>query len=113
MKVSILIALVALYYALAGSTAWRTSFGRKIATLYEAGAIIALWVGGRPIGTLQPVSLRPIFVGLGIFLLLGGFILMLTTRDFARRLEGGSLKPAPGQVGSAPLFASNIIARPA
>ena len=43
-----------------------------------------------PIGTLQPVTLRPIFLILGAILMLGMFIMMLTTRDFARRLDRGA-----------------------
>ena len=59
------------------------------AVIYMFGAVITLWFGGEPIGTLQPVTLRPIFVILGAILMLGMFILMLTTRDFTRQLDRG------------------------
>jgi hypothetical protein len=93
LKILVFVALIAVYFAVAGAPSWQTMFGRKLAVIYGAGAVIALWVGGQPIGTLQPVSLRPIFIAVGVILMLAVFILMFTTRDFARGLQGS----APGK----------------
>ena len=78
---------MALYLFLAGKPGWNTLFGRKLMAIYAFGAVIALWFGREPIGTLQPVTLRPIFIALGVILMLAMFILMLTTRDTAKQLE--------------------------
>jgi len=90
LKVLVFVALLVVYFAVAGAPSWETLFGRKLSVIYGAGAVIALWVGGQPIGTLQPVSLRPIFIAVGVILMLAVFILMFTTRDFARGLRGGA-----------------------
>lgn len=93
-KVLALVALVAVYFFVAGTPGWETLFGRKLAVVYGAGAVIALWGGGQPTGTLQPVSLRPVFITVGILLMLAVFVVMFTTRDFTRELRGN----APNQV---------------
>ncbi len=56
--------------------------------IYAFGAVLTLWLGDRRIGTLDPVSLRPIFIALGVILMVAVFVLMLATRDTARQLQG-------------------------
>jgi hypothetical protein len=51
-----------------------------IDALFVFGAIIALWAGGEPIGVLHPVSLRGIFIVLGILAITGAFAVMVATR---------------------------------
>ena len=95
LKIIVFVALVSLYVLLAGRPGWHTLFGRKLAGFYVLGALMACWFGGQPIGTLQPVTLRPIFIVLGAILMGGIFVLMLTTRDFTDRLDrGGVEQPA-------------------
>jgi hypothetical protein len=87
LKILVFIGLLGIYFLFAGSPAWHTLFGRKLAVVYGLGAIIALWFGGDPIGTLQPVTLRPIFIAFGSILMLGIFILMLSTRGVTTQLD--------------------------
>jgi hypothetical protein len=90
LKILAFAALMGLYLLFAGRPGWHTLFGRKLAVTYGFGAVIALWFGREPIGTLQPVTLRPIFILAGAMLMLGMFILMLTTRDVAKQLDRGA-----------------------
>jgi hypothetical protein len=48
--------------------------------LYIVGAITALTEGEDPIGDLQPISLRPIFVAFGALLMIAAFVAMISTR---------------------------------
>ena len=89
LRVLVFVALMAVYLAFAGAPGWQTLLGRKLTVIYGAGAVLALWVGGQPIGTLQPVSLRPIFITVGVILMLGVFILMLSTKDVVKSSAGG------------------------
>jgi hypothetical protein len=100
LKILAFAALMGLYLFFAGGPVWNTLFGRKLAVIYAFGAVIALWFGRDAIGTLQPVSLRPIFVVLGVILMLGIFILMLTTRDVAKQLDRRANERPPADAGT-------------
>jgi hypothetical protein len=100
LKILAFAALMSLYLLFAGRSGWHTLFGRKLAVIYGFGAVIALWFGREPIGTLQPVTLRPIFIVFGAILMLGMFILMLTTRDVAKQLDRGANERPPADAGT-------------
>jgi hypothetical protein len=96
-KVITFLLLMCVYLYFAGRPAWETLFGRKLAVWFGAGAVVALWVGGQRIGTLEPVSLRAVFVLVGAIVMIGAFVTMWGTRDVARELHGEANKPAPGK----------------
>jgi uncharacterized membrane protein YfcA len=86
-KVLVFIALIGAYFYFAGASGWQTLYGRKLAVIYGFGAVITLWLGGERIGTFDPISLRPIFIVLGLILMVVIFVLMFETRDEARQLQ--------------------------
>ena len=88
LKVLGFVALLVVYSLFSGATGWDSLFGRKLAVVYGFGAVMALWFGGERIGTLHPVSLRSIFIALGVILMVSAFIIMLTTRDLVSGLQG-------------------------
>jgi hypothetical protein len=87
LKILTFFALVGFYFLFAGAPALDTLYGRKLAVIYGFGAVMALWFGGEPIGTLDPISLRSIFIALGAILMVMIFILMFETRDTAKQLQ--------------------------
>ena len=90
------IAVIGVYYFVAGTPAWHTNYGIKLAVIYQFGAVIAFWLGDKRIGTLDPISLRPIFIALGVILMVAMFVLMFQTRDTAGQLleiHGRAPKP--------------------
>ena len=107
LKILTLIALLAFYLSLAGPPTWRTLFGQKLLVVYGFGAAMALWFGGRRIGTLDPISLRPIFVVLGVILMAAAFLIMFETRDTVRSLQeihGSAPSIQPERRASTPPF---------
>jgi hypothetical protein len=90
LKILLFAAFMGVYLFFAGRPGWNTLFGRKLTVIYGFGAVIALWFGREPIGTLHPVALRPIFILCGAMLMLAIFVLMLNTRDVARQLDRGA-----------------------
>ena len=87
LKVLVFAALMGLYFFFAGAPGWETLYGRKLSVIYAFGAVMALWFGEERIGTLDPISLRPVFIILGVVLMVAMFVLMFTTRDTARQLQ--------------------------
>ena len=87
LKILAFIALLVLYLSVSGAPGWPTLYGRKLFVIYVFGAVLALWIGSQRIGTLDPISLRPIFVALGVFVMAAAFVIMLTTRDTAKSLQ--------------------------
>jgi hypothetical protein len=81
------LALVCIYMLIAGGPGWRTLYGQKLAVVYGFGAVIALWFGGWSVGKLEPTSMRPVFIFLGIALMIAMFILMLGSRDVMKQLD--------------------------
>jgi len=105
LKILVFVALLVLYLSFAGALGWHTLYGRKLLVIYEFGAVMALWFGGQRIGTLDQISLRPIFITLGVILMLTMFILMVETRDTARQLfeihgRAPNKSPEPTAVGA-------------
>ena len=84
------LALMWLYLLIAGDPGWRTLYGQKLAVLYGFGAVMALWFGGRSIGTLEPTTMRPVFIGLGTVVMIVMFMLMLGSRDVMKQLDRGA-----------------------
>jgi hypothetical protein len=70
-------------------------FHDTVSLLYLFGAGMALWGGSKPIGTLQPVSLRPIFIACGALLMVLSFAAMLTVRP-QKQSSHQSRQPTPG-----------------
>jgi hypothetical protein len=58
---------------------------------------MALWFGGQSIGTLEPTTMRPLFIALGAVVMIAMFILMLGSRDVMRQLDRGANHPAAGK----------------
>jgi len=83
-KIVAFVALLSIYFLVSGATGWHSLYGRKLVVIYGFGAVLALWVGGEPIGMFRPITLRPIFMAVGIIIMLAVFILMYLTRDEAR-----------------------------
>jgi len=98
-KVLIFLALMSIYLFVVGGPGWRTLYGQKLAVIYGLGAVMALWFGGQPIGTLEPTTMRPLFIVLGALAMIAMFILMLGSRDVMRQLDRGANKPAAGKAG--------------
>jgi hypothetical protein len=96
-KILIFLGLMCIYLLAAGGPGWRTLFGQKLAVFYGLGGVMALWFGGESIGTLEPTTMRPLFISLGVFLMIATFILMLGSRDVMRQLDRGANHPAPGK----------------
>ena len=88
-KTITLLLLIGMYLLAAGGPGWRTLYGQKLAVIYVFGAVMALWFGGKRIGTLEPTTMRPLFIALGVLLMLAMFILMLNSRDIMRQLDRG------------------------
>src|ERR1041384_1814649 len=113
LKILAFVALMGIYSYFFGAPAWHTNFGIKLSVVYGLGAVMAWWFGGERIGTLDPISLRSMFVVLGVILMLAMFIVMVGTRDTARRpleIHGSaptkSLRaPRDGRASSASRFA--------
>jgi hypothetical protein len=89
-KVLTFLALMCLYLLIAGGPGWRTLYGQKLVVVYGFGAVIALWFGGRSIGTLQPITMRPVFIALGAVMMIVMFMLMLGSRDLMKQLDRGA-----------------------
>ena len=104
-KVLILLALMSIFLLVAGGPGWRTLYGQKLAVIYGFGAVMALWFGGQPIGTLEPTTLRSLFVALGAVVMIAMFVLMLGSRDVMRQLDRGANEPASGKAGITSLLA--------
>jgi hypothetical protein len=96
-KILIFLGLMCIYLLAAGGPGWRTLFGQKLAVVYGLGGVMALWFGGQSIGTLEPTTMRPLFISLGVLLMIAIFILMLGSRDVMRQLDRGANHPAPGK----------------
>ena len=64
-KALIFLDLISIYLLVAGGPGWRTLYGQKLAAIYGFGAAMALWFGGQRIGTLEPTTMRPLFIALG------------------------------------------------
>jgi hypothetical protein len=82
LKLTALLLLLAGYWALhgfeLGGDPWRAAW----AVLYCAGSVMALWMRGKPVGELRPVSLRAVYVVAGSILMFWAVFMMLTTKDF-------------------------------
>ena len=104
-KILIFLGLMCIYLLAAGGPGWRTLFGQKLAVFYGLGGVMALWFGGESIGTLEPTTMRPLFISLGVLLMVAIFILMLGSRDVMRQLDRGANYPAAGNARSALQFA--------
>src|SRR5438046_2051800 len=84
-KVALFLALIGIFWACSGfvpaaeQSMWKLHSVIEVA--YIAGAVIALWFGGEPIGTLQPISLRPIYILCGVLLMVAAFCAMLAVRS--------------------------------
>jgi len=87
LKILAFVALVGFYYLIGGASTLDTLYGRKLFVIYVFGAVMALWLGAQRIGTLDPISLRPIFMAFGVIMMVVIFILMFETRDTARQLQ--------------------------
>jgi len=94
-KVVAFLALMSIYLVVAGGPGWRTLYGQKLAVIYGFGAVIALWFGGWSIGTLEPTSMRPLFITLGVVVMIVMFILMLGSRDAMKQLDRGANRRPP------------------
>jgi hypothetical protein len=80
--------LVVGYWLLGGFGIAGGGFGIVWGMLYLSGAIIALWLGRRPVGELRPISLRPFYVLGGTLLMFWAVFMMLTTKDLNRKGRG-------------------------
>jgi len=84
-KFALFLALIGIFWACSGfvpaaeQSMWKLHSVIEVA--YIAGAVIALWFGGEPIGTLQPISLRPIYILCGVVLMVAAFCAMLAVRS--------------------------------
>jgi hypothetical protein len=73
-------ALVLGYAAAAGSDLGAILFARVTVT-YIFGAVMALWLGGEPIGTLRKITMRPICILFGTLMMIYAFTMMLFLRE--------------------------------
>jgi peptidoglycan/LPS O-acetylase OafA/YrhL len=87
-KVLVMAALVGVYFALSdhfaahrGARSVRRGEGGAVC-LFVGGALLALW-GDTEVGTLRPVSLRGMFVLLGVLLMIFAVILANALRESA------------------------------
>lgn len=79
--------LMSIYLLATGGPGWRTLYGQKLAMIFGFAAIMALWFGSKPVGTLNPATMRPLFIFVGILLMVTIFILMWHSRDVMRHLD--------------------------
>ena len=55
-------------------------YGRLL-LIFVAGAVVALFVDGPSIGSIDPVSTRPVMVVLGVLLMAAGVVWMLAIKN--------------------------------
>jgi len=84
-KFALFLGLIGIFWACSGFMPAAERSMRKLHIMIElgyiAGAVVALWFGGEPIGTLQPISLRPIYILCGVILMVAAFCAMLAVRS--------------------------------
>jgi hypothetical protein len=68
-RVAVLLALVALFVLCCGDFTVAPFVYARLFTMYGFGAVMALFFKGDEIGTLQPISTRPVFIIVGILLM--------------------------------------------
>lgn len=56
--------------------------------LYLVGAYTALW-GRQSVGTLHPISLRSLYIAVGIIAMIGGLLWMMSLRTMNSRVNPG------------------------
>jgi hypothetical protein len=95
-KFALFLGLIGVLWACSGfaPTAERSmqKLHNTIEVAYIAGAVIALWFGGEPIGTLQPISLRPIYTSAASY---SWSPPSVPCSPLDQRRGGGGLRPNP------------------
>jgi len=74
------VALLALYFLIAGSDVTRGMVSRLM-LVYVAGASVAFWAGGDPIGTFRPITMRPLCILIGVVMMAYGCAMTMFVRE--------------------------------
>lgn len=91
-KVVGLVALLAGYCIVAGPDLVADRRLEGEALIYVLGAACALWGGGEPVGTLRPISMRPLSIALGSAAMIWAIVMTLLLRE-ALHKQGGRPRP--------------------
>ena len=71
---------LALYGMVAGSDLSAVLI-RKLTLYYLGAAVFTFWLGGDPVGTFRPISMRPLCLLLGSIVMVCLFIMMLFVKE--------------------------------
>jgi hypothetical protein len=73
-------AAILLFVLVAGADL-RNSWIWWMGCLYVTAAIFAFWRGGEPFGIYQKITMRPIFIWVGAFMMVAMFVFMLLYKE--------------------------------
>ena len=79
-KIAGFVALLALYFLIAGSDVTLRMVWRLM-LVYVTGASIAFWAGGDPIGTFRPITMRPLCILIGVVMMIYGSAMTMFVRE--------------------------------
>lgn len=79
-RIVILLVLIAVYFLCCGDFTVAPTIYLRLFTMYVVGAGMALFSKGDQIGTLQPISTRPVLIIVGLLLMGAGFVWTLAIK---------------------------------
>ena len=79
-RVAVLLGLVAIYVLCCGDLTVAPRVFVRLFLVYLSGAVTALYYKGEQIGTLQPISMRPVFIVAGALLMAASLIWTLAIK---------------------------------
>jgi hypothetical protein len=79
-KIILFLGLLTCFFVCLGQYELPSRVYTRLAGIFVAGAVCTVFVEGTTIGTLQPISTRPVMIALGVLLMAASIVWLLALR---------------------------------
>jgi len=100
-KIAGFLALLVLYFVIAGSDVGRRMVWRLM-LVYVTGASVAFWAGSDPIGTFRPITMRPLCIFIGSVMMIYGLSMTLFVKEVIHKNDRAPNTEIGRKVSSTP-----------
>ena len=80
-KIVLFLALLTVYVACLGESMLLGRMSMRLAVMYIVGAYCAIFAEGTTLGTMQPISTRPVMIIVGVMMMGASLMWLLALRD--------------------------------